>query len=38
MAVWKCIKCDYEKEARCKPKKCPECETKEDFQKKEPKK
>ncbi|HWR57079.1 MAG TPA: rubredoxin [Negativicutes bacterium] len=26
MAVWKCEKCGYEKEGRCKPKKCPSCE------------
>lgn len=26
MAVWKCEKCGYTKESRCKPKKCPECE------------
>jgi len=25
MAVWNCEKCGYEKEGRCKPKKCPEC-------------
>lgn len=25
MAVWVCTQCGFEKEARCKPKKCPEC-------------
>lgn len=25
MATWKCKDCGYEKESRCKPKKCPEC-------------
>ncbi len=25
MAQWKCSKCGAIKEARCKPKKCPEC-------------
>lgn len=25
MALWQCGKCGYEKEGRCKPKKCPTC-------------
>lgn len=25
MAVWICSACGWEKEARCKPRKCPEC-------------
>lgn len=25
MAIWKCSNCGYEKEGRCKPKKCPNC-------------
>jgi rubrerythrin len=25
MALWSCEKCGYEKEGRCKPKKCPTC-------------
>ena len=25
MAVWVCSACGSEKEARCKPRKCPEC-------------
>ncbi|MEW6662274.1 MAG: RCKP-type rubredoxin-like domain-containing protein [Bacillota bacterium] len=35
MAVWKCSQCGYEKDARCKPKKCPECAAKDSFAKKE---
>ncbi|MGI6630947.1 MAG: RCKP-type rubredoxin-like domain-containing protein [Bacillota bacterium] len=35
MAVWKCEKCGYEKEGRCKPKKCPSCEGQGTFVKKE---
>ncbi|MFQ5736422.1 MAG: RCKP-type rubredoxin-like domain-containing protein [Thermodesulfobacteriota bacterium] len=27
MAVWKCEDCGYTKESRCKPRKCPQCET-----------
>jgi len=26
MALWKCSNCDFTKDSRCKPKKCPECE------------
>ncbi len=29
MALWKCQKCGYSKESRCKPRKCPECEGRE---------
>ncbi|MFQ5441276.1 MAG: RCKP-type rubredoxin-like domain-containing protein [Thermodesulfobacteriota bacterium] len=25
MAAWKCKKCGYSKESRCRPKECPEC-------------
>lgn len=25
MPIWKCAKCGYEKDARCRPGKCPEC-------------
>jgi len=25
MAVWRCEKCGYTKESRCKPGKCPKC-------------
>ncbi|QJA06355.1 rubredoxin [Thermosulfurimonas marina] len=25
MALWKCDKCGFSKESRCKPRKCPEC-------------
>lgn len=35
MAIWKCTACGYEKEARCKPRKCPECNAKDSFAKKE---
>ncbi len=34
MAQWKCSKCGFTKESRCKPRKCPECEGKE-FEKAE---
>ncbi|GAW93009.1 RCKP-type rubredoxin-like domain-containing protein [Calderihabitans maritimus] len=37
MAVWKCSNCGYEKETRCKPRKCPECESRDTFVKKEQK-
>ncbi|HHU69055.1 MAG TPA: rubredoxin [Thermoanaerobacterales bacterium] len=33
MAVYKCKQCGYEKESRCKPKKCPECDAKNNFEK-----
>ncbi|WP_373878625.1 RCKP-type rubredoxin-like domain-containing protein [Neomoorella thermoacetica] len=35
MAVWQCTQCGYEKEARCKPRKCPECSAKDSFTKKD---
>ncbi|HOB86903.1 MAG TPA: rubredoxin [Bacillota bacterium] len=35
MALWYCPVCGYEREARCKPQKCPQCEEKRDFAKKE---
>lgn len=35
MAVFKCSNCGFEKEGRCKPRKCPECEGKDTFVKKE---
>jgi len=25
MVIWNCEECGYEKEGRCKPEKCPEC-------------
>ncbi|MHB1127133.1 MAG: RCKP-type rubredoxin-like domain-containing protein [Bacillota bacterium] len=37
MAVFQCAKCGYEKDTRCKPKKCPGCEN-DTFVKKEEKK
>lgn len=35
MAVWKCEACGETKEGRCKPQKCPKCETKGQFVKAE---
>ncbi len=35
MAVWQCPQCGYEQEARCKPKKCPNCAEQGPFIKKE---
>ncbi|MEW6623127.1 MAG: RCKP-type rubredoxin-like domain-containing protein [Bacillota bacterium] len=35
MAVWRCNECGFEKEGRCKPRKCPECGGKDTFAKKE---
>lgn len=35
VAVWQCSRCGFEKDARCKPKKCPECGEKDTFGKKE---
>ncbi|WP_106007172.1 RCKP-type rubredoxin-like domain-containing protein [Moorella stamsii (nom. illeg.)] len=35
MAVWQCTQCGYEKDARCKPRKCPECGAKDSFTKKD---
>jgi rubrerythrin len=37
MSMFKCSKCGYEKESRCKPQKCPKCEGKKTFEKKESK-
>ncbi|MCR4418838.1 MAG: hypothetical protein QHH27_07760 [Clostridia bacterium] len=37
MAVWQCRQCGYEKDARCRPKKCPECGEKESFGRKDAK-
>jgi rubrerythrin len=34
MAVFRCEKCGFEKEAKCKPQKCPNCGEKKTFQKK----
>jgi len=33
MAIWKCSACGETKEGRCKPQKCPKCETKGQFEK-----
>ena len=35
MAIWNCEDCGYEKEGRCKPKKCPECDEQTVFVKQE---
>ncbi|MDW7673315.1 MAG: rubredoxin [Bacillota bacterium] len=35
MAIWVCKECGNEKEGRCKPKKCPSCEAKDTYGKKE---
>ncbi|MGE5559961.1 MAG: RCKP-type rubredoxin-like domain-containing protein [Chloroflexota bacterium] len=34
MAVFKCGKCGFEKDTRCKPKKCPQCGEADSFTKK----
>ncbi|MBI5893261.1 MAG: rubredoxin [Deltaproteobacteria bacterium] len=33
MAAWKCKKCGFTKEGRCKPKKCEKCGAKDVFEK-----
>jgi rubrerythrin len=35
MAIWKCPDCGYERDTRCKPKKCPTCDKQVTFAKKE---
>ncbi|WP_367114258.1 RCKP-type rubredoxin-like domain-containing protein [Desulfuribacillus alkaliarsenatis] len=36
MAIWKCSKCGFTKDSRCRPGKCPECgAAKDDFKKDE---
>jgi ABC-type ATPase with predicted acetyltransferase domain len=35
MAIWCCPTCGYEKDARCKPKNCPECDKPVAFAKKD---
>ncbi len=37
MALWVCTKCGLERDARCKPRKCPQCEEKTEFEKKKDK-
>ena len=37
MAVYVCTVCGFEKEAKCKPRKCPSCGAKGSFVKKEKK-
>lgn len=38
MAVWTCPECGQEREARCRPKKCPTCDKPVEYKKKEEKK
>lgn len=35
MSKWVCQECGLEREARCKPRKCPECAKNTEFAKKE---
>ena len=35
MATWKCTTCGFTKEGRCKPQKCPQCQSKGNFEKAE---
>jgi rubrerythrin len=35
MADWVCKKCGYVRDSRCKPKKCPNCDAQDAFEKKE---
>jgi len=35
MAEWVCKKCGYARDSRCKPKKCPNCDAQDAFEKKE---
>lgn len=35
MAEWVCNKCGYVRDSRCKPKKCPNCDAQNAFEKKE---
>jgi rubrerythrin len=35
MASFKCSKCGFEKEGKCKPQKCPNCGEKKTFEKSE---
>lgn len=31
--MWKCGTCGYERDAKCKPQKCPQCQAKGSFNK-----
>jgi len=33
MAIFKCATCGYERDAKCKPRKCPQCQAKDSFAK-----
>jgi rubrerythrin len=35
MGTFKCAACGFEKEAKCKPQKCPQCGEKKSFEKQE---
>jgi len=35
VAEWVCKKCGYVRDSRCKPKKCPNCDAQNAFEKKE---
>jgi rubrerythrin len=35
MTDWVCKKCGYVRDSRCKPKKCPNCDAQDSFDKKE---
>ncbi|NLY53145.1 MAG: transcriptional repressor [Firmicutes bacterium] len=37
MALFKCTNCGHEREARCKPRKCPECQSQNSYEKVEQK-
>ncbi|MEN6438527.1 MAG: RCKP-type rubredoxin-like domain-containing protein [Syntrophobacter sp.] len=37
MSTFKCAECGFEKNARCKPQKCPQCGEKKSFEKTESK-
>jgi rubrerythrin len=33
MTTWRCPQCGYERDGRCKPKKCPTCDQQVPFEK-----
>lgn len=35
MATWKCSTCGFSKDGRCKPQKCPQCDSKGTLEKQE---
>ncbi|MDO9536221.1 MAG: rubredoxin [Bacillota bacterium] len=34
MPTWRCPVCGFERDGRCKPRKCPNCDDNRDFEKK----